>query len=116
ERMLVRGEIAVGILIPPDFEQRVARRDRPPAQLLVDGAGPILRGAARRPPCVFAAGGHRILLGAARALRALPVRSDLAPAPSAGPDTFEVRAYFNPERRSPVFIVPGLCGPLLPLT
>jgi ABC-2 type transport system permease protein len=97
ERMLVRGEIAVGILIPPDFEQRVARRDRPPAQLLVDGADPIL-------------------FGAARALRALPVRSDLAPAPSAGPDTFEVRAYFNPERRSPVFIVPGLCGLILTLT
>jgi ABC-2 type transport system permease protein len=97
ERMLVRGEIAVGILIPPDFERRVAMRDRPAAQLLVDGADPIL-------------------LGAARALRALPVPSDATRAAAPGPDTFAVRAYFNPERRSPVFIVPGLCGLILTLT
>jgi ABC-2 type transport system permease protein len=99
EQMLRRGEIAVGILIPPDFESRVAGRDRPPAQLLVDGADPIV-------------------FGAARALAQLPV--DAVPAPAAGPAArpppLELRPYFNPERRSPVFIVPGLCGLILTLT
>jgi ABC-2 type transport system permease protein len=96
ERMLVRGEIGVGVLIPPDFERRLERRDRPAAQLLVDGADPIV-------------------LGAARALAGLPraARASGATAPAA---SFEVRAYFNPERRSAVFIVPGLCGLILALT
>jgi ABC-2 type transport system permease protein len=30
--------------------------------------------------------------------------------------TFEVRALYNPERRSAVFILPGLCGIILTLT
>ena len=85
ERLLARGEISVGILIPVDVDARLARRDRPAAQLLVDGGDPIV-------------------LGAARALAALP-----AP-------TFEVRAYYNPERRSAVHIVPGVCGVILALT
>jgi ABC-2 type transport system permease protein len=96
ERMLVRGEISVGIVIPHDFERRLATRDRPPAQLLVDGADPIL-------------------FGSARGLAGLPVRA-AAPAGTPSPPTFELRPYFNPERRSPVFIVPGLCGVILTLT
>ncbi|MGH6693067.1 MAG: ABC transporter permease, partial [Gammaproteobacteria bacterium] len=93
ERMLVRGEIAVGIVIPHDFEARVARGEGPPAQLLVDGADPIL-------------------FGSARALAELPLHVASQPPPRA----FELRPYFNPERRSPVFIVPGLCGVILTLT
>jgi ABC-2 type transport system permease protein len=96
ERMLVRGEIAVGVLIPPDFERRLERKDRPAAQLLVDGADPIV-------------------LGAARGLAALP-RASRAPGSAAPAPNFEVRSYFNPERRSAVFIVPGLCGLILALT
>ena len=95
EQMLVQGEISVGILIPHDFERRVAPRRGPPAQLMIDGADPIV-------------------FGAARALAALPVPGH-AGAPDA-PTTFAVRSYFNPERRSPVFIVPGLCGLILTLT
>jgi ABC-2 type transport system permease protein len=95
EGLLVRGEISVGILIPPDLEERLVRRDRPAAQLLVDGGDPIV-------------------LGAARALTELPApgrNAALAPAP-----LFELRAYYNPERRSAVHIVPGICGVILALT
>ncbi len=99
EAMLVRGEIAAGILIPHDFERRVATRERPAAQLLVDGADPIV-------------------FGALRSLSALPVRAPSRPAAAAAapPPAFELRPYFNPERRSPVFIVPGLTGLILALT
>ncbi len=100
EDLLVKGEISVGILIPPDFERRVARGERPAAQLLVDGGDPIV-------------------LGAARGLAALPVDGAASGNASALPPygrTFEVRAYFNPERRSPLHIVPGLCGVILTLT
>ena len=96
EAMLVRGEISVGLLIPADLEERLVRRDRPAAQLLVDGGDPIV-------------------LGAARALVSLPApgrsRGAVAPAP-----LFELRAFYNPERRSAVHIVPGICGVILALT
>ncbi len=96
ERLLARGEISVGILIPVDVDARLARRDRPAAQLLVDGGDPIV-------------------LGAARALAALPLGSRV-PAAALPAPTFEVRAYYNPERRSAVHIVPGVCGVILALT
>jgi ABC-2 type transport system permease protein len=96
ESLLVRGEISVGLLIPADLEERLVRRDRPAAQLLVDGGDPIV-------------------LGAARALTQLPApgRATRAAAPS---PLFEVRAFYNPERRSAVHIVPGICGVILALT
>ncbi len=96
ERMLAAGEISVGILIPRDLDARAARRDRPAAQLLVDGGDPIV-------------------LAAARGLAALPLPGRRGAAASPAP-TFEVRAFYNPERRSAVHIVPGLCGVILTLT
>jgi ABC-2 type transport system permease protein len=90
ERMLARGDISVGIYVPPDFEQRRVHGDRPLAQLLVDGSDPTV-------------------LNAARALQKLG-------APAATAPQLELRALYNPERRSPVFIVPGLCGVILTLT
>ena len=94
EQMISRGEITVGIYIPQDFEQRLAQGRRPLAQLLVDDSDPVV-------------------LGAAKALALLPIgpvnqtESKL---------TFEVHSLYNPERRSALFIVPGLCGVILTLT
>jgi ABC-2 type transport system permease protein len=96
ETLLREGRISVGLLVPPDFERRVERGDRKPAQLLVDGSDPIV-------------------LAASRGIAELPVRA--RPAGVAAPtETFEVRAYYNPERRSQVQIVPGLMGVILTMT
>jgi ABC-2 type transport system permease protein len=96
ERLLREGEISVGLYVPPDFERRVEHGDRPAAQLLVDGSDPIV-------------------LAAARGITQLPVRARrIANIPA--PDTFEVRAYYNPERRSQMQIVPGLMGVILTMT
>ena len=92
ERALARGEIAVGIFVPPDFEQRLARRDRPLAQLLIDGSDPVVQ-------------------SAARTLGQLPA-AELEPSLPG----LELKIFYNPERRSPLFIVPGLCGVILNLT
>jgi ABC-2 type transport system permease protein len=98
EALLRRGVISVGLLIPMDFEQRLVTARRP-AQLLVDGSDPTI-------------------LGAARGLIDLPVgrRLTAQAAGSNGTPTFEVRAYYNPERRSAVQIVPGLIGVILTMT
>ena len=94
KNLLIRGRISVGLVIPVDFERRAAQGGRPVAQLLVDGGDPIV-------------------LGAARGLAAMPLPGTTA-IPNA--ERFAVRAYFNPERRSSIHIVPGLCGVILTLT
>jgi ABC-2 type transport system permease protein len=98
EALLRRGEISLGILIPPDFERRLATAERPAAQLLVDATDPIL-------------------LATARGLLELDLLNPLRRPPAAKRlQTFEVRAFYNPERRSAVQIVPGLIGVILTLT
>ncbi len=98
ESLLRQGRIAIGIYIPADFERRLVHRVRPAAQLLVDASDPIV-------------------LGAAQGLADMPVEShEGAVGAARAPPTFEVRAYYNPERRSEVQIVPGLIGVILTLT
>ncbi len=97
EALLRRGEISVGIVIPVDFERRRAAGARPLAHLLADGGDPVV-------------------LGAIQGLLRLPVERRFSRGGTAAPATFELRPYYNPERRSPVHIVPGICGVILTLT
>ena len=94
ERLIRQGKIALGIVIPADFEQRLAQGRLPLAQLLIDDSDPTI-------------------LGTARGMARLPLNSVNLMEER---DTFALRALFNPERRSAVFIVPGLCGVILSLT
>ena len=96
EQRLRTGDISIGVFIPSDFDRRVLDPHRTAVQLLVDGTDPTI-------------------FGVANQLRLLPVAFDtgtVAPSPS----EFEVRAYYNPERRTPVNIVPGLMGVILTMT
>lgn len=95
--LLDAGVISIGIYFPDDFDRRMVRRDRAAAQLLVDGTDPII-------------------LGVARQLTVIPARFNLQPARLAAEPVFEVRNYYNPERRSAVNIVPGLVGVILTMT
>ena len=98
EDLLRRGQISVGILIPHDIERRLATTDRPAAQLLVDATDPTV-------------------LATVQGLQGLQLGSSLRqPLSAKQPTTFEIRAYYNPERRSEVQIVPGLIGVILTLT
>ncbi|MEX2469760.1 MAG: ABC transporter permease, partial [Pseudohongiellaceae bacterium] len=97
ERQLDAGAISIGIYLPDDFDRRVIERDRDAAQLLVDGTDPII-------------------LGVAQQLTAMPVAFDSQPPTAARQASVAVRNYYNPERRSAVFIVPGLVGVILTMT
>ncbi len=94
EALLRSGDIQVGFLIPPDFERRLQQPDRPAGQLLVDGADPVV-------------------LSAIRPLTELPIPGREQ---ASSPKTFELRAFYNPERRSAVNIVPALIGAILTMT
>jgi ABC-2 type transport system permease protein len=97
EARLRRGEIAVGIYIPPDFGRRIQDRRRTAAQLLVDGSDPTV-------------------LAVARQLVTLPFGYRTAKEKEPSAAVFEVRNHYNPERRSAVNIVPGLVGVILTMT
>ena len=96
EQLLRDGKISVGIYIPPDFDRRAMARDRPAAQLMVDGGDPTL-------------------YGVAEGLAQMPLLERDGPQAASTP-LFELRNYYNPERRSAVDIVPALIGVILTLT
>ena len=96
EDLLRVGEISVGVLVPADFERRVVDPNRPAAQLLVDGSDPTISGIAHQ-------------------LRFMPVAFDTN-LQQERVNSIEVRPYYNPERRTPVNIIPGLTAIILTLT
>ena len=96
EDMLRRGDISIGVFIPPDFDRRVVDQNRSAVQILVDGSDPTV-------------------LGVASQLRNVPVQFGFTPQRNTAA-LIETRAYYNPERRTPVNIVPGLMGVILMMT
>lgn len=97
EDLLRRGEISIGVHIPDDFDRRIVDGTRPAVHLLVDGSDPTI-------------------LGVANQLRAMTITFDSTPAAFPVQKLIEVRPYYNPERRTPVNIVPGLMGVILMMT
>ncbi len=100
--LLESGRIQAGVVIPPDFERRLATGERPAAQLVVDGSEQVVQQAARQ-------------------ISVLPL-SALEPA-RAGEDApgttgggIEVVSFYNPQRRAALNTVPGLVGVILTMT
>ncbi|MGN6514091.1 MAG: ABC transporter permease [Lysobacteraceae bacterium] len=99
--LLRQGRASVAVVVPADFERR--RLDgREAVQVLVDGTDTVVQGAALQ-------------------LAQLPLddRAALADATGArevAPRQVSVVAFYNPERRSAVNIVPGLVGVILTMT
>ena len=95
EALLRSGEISAALVLPPDFETRMERRDRPPVQIIVDGSEQVIQAAARQ-------------------LAAFPVHGD--PGWTSATSAVEVVNFYNPERRAAVNTVPGLVGMILTMT
>jgi len=97
DALLRAGSISAALIIPPDFERRVATRDEAPMQIVVDGSDQVVQQAARQ-------------------LAALPLPQLLNPALSIPVNNVEIVNFYNPERRAPVNTVPGLIGVILTMT
>lgn len=97
EALLRTGKVSAGVYIPHDFDRRVIDANRTAAQLLVDGADPTI-------------------VGVANQLTRMQVAFDSWKPPAAPASTLEIRPFYNPERRSAVYVVPGLIGMILTLT
>ncbi len=97
ESLLREGRISIGVYLPKDFDRRVIDSERSAAHILVDGSDPTI-------------------LGVANQLVHMPIRFDSAPEEAKRVDNIVVRPFYNPERRTPVNIVPGLMGVILTMT
>jgi len=122
---LESGEVGAVIVIPADFAKRLYRGRGAELSILADGSNPTVVSAVAQ-----AGRGYASALGA----RLEPFRSAensaairLVPAnrSSFGPEaelvrgavlSVEVLPFYNPERRTAVFIVPGLVGVILTMT
>jgi ABC-2 type transport system permease protein len=90
EDAMRRGEISVAVVVPPDYDRRLARGTTPAFQIVVDGSDPTVASAAAQ-------------------LAAVPLPGHAAP-------VAELLRLYNPERRSAVNTVPGLIGVILTMT
>ena len=96
EQLMQTGKISIGVAIPRDFDRRVVDKTRAAVHLLVDGSDPTISGIADQ-------------------LRNMPIAFDTGAKPRE-PGLIEVRSYYNPERRTPINIIPGLMGVILTMT
>ena len=94
--LLRTGEISIGVVIPADLERRIQEAGRPGAQLMVNGSDPIV-------------------MSATQQLTAMQLHHKHQQTQPQG-TLFEVRNYYNPERRSAVNTIPGLIGVILTMT
>jgi ABC-2 type transport system permease protein len=90
EPSMRQGRISLAVVIPPDYDRRLARGEAPAVQLVVDGSDPTVASAAAQ-------------------LAAVPLGSGARPA-------VELLRLYNPERRSAINTVPGLIGVILTMT
>lgn len=90
-QLLRAGTISVGIYIPHDFERRRIE-DRESVQILVDGSDTVVQASARQ-------------------LAVIPLEGE-----ATAKQLISVVSFYNPQRSSPVNIVPGLIGVILTLT
>jgi ABC-2 type transport system permease protein len=92
QALIKSGRINLGVVIPADVEKRLAMRDRPAIQVMVDGSDQTVQAAARQ------------------------VADAPLPGLARGYHAVEVVNFYNPERRAPVNTVPGLIGVILTMT
>ena len=104
--MLRRGEISVGIVIPYDYERRLALGQEA-IQILVDGSDTVVQSAAAQLA--------QVPIGDPPPENnvQLPDRQSSIPLPQA---PVSIVSFYNPQRVSAINIVPGLIGIILTMT
>ncbi len=104
-RLIDRGSAKVGVVIPPDFARRLARQAAE-VQVIVDASDPQVATSA-----INAASS----LGAQRSLEIITktLEGTTLGRRTGVPFDVRVRAWYNPDLVSAIFIVPGLIGALL---
>ena len=103
-QLVDEGKAKVGVVIPPDYARKLARQQAE-VQVIVDASDPLVATSG-----INAA----VSLGAQRSLQIVTETAGTAGVRNAAPPLdVRVRAWYNPDLVSAIFIVPGLVGALL---
>jgi len=105
-RLLDEGRAKVGVVIPPDYARRLSRQDAQ-VQVIVDASDPMVATSAINAATSLGFQRSIQVLSRTREGTALVRRADGPPV------DFRVRAWYNPDLVSAIFIVPGLIGAML---
>ncbi len=106
ERSFRTGVARVALVVPEDFARRIGRAEAAEAQLLVDGADPLVVASATN----TAAGLARVRT------RQWQARAQLNRPPRAPRLNIEPAILYNPNLRTAIYIVPALVGVILTMT
>ncbi len=103
-RLIDDGTAKVGVVIPPDFARKLSRHAAE-IQVVVDASDPMVATSAMNAATALASDQSLRML--AETTEGTVLRRE------APPVDFRVRAWYNPDLVSAIFIVPGLIGALL---
>jgi ABC-2 type transport system permease protein len=103
-RLIDTGRAKVGIVIPPDFAERLHGRGGVAIQVIVDASDPQVAGSAMNAATA---------LGLSRSIDLLRQTAGGARLDRVQGLEVRIRAWYNPDQESALFIVPGLIGALL---
>ncbi len=109
EESIDDGSAHVGIVIPRDFDRKLYRAEPANIQIIVDGTNPTIAGSA-----VNAAASLGQFAG--WKLKVEEIQRRGTPVAPGLPLDFRIRARYNPDMATGMFIVPGLIGVILTLT
>src|SRR5437773_4397181 len=103
-QLIDAGKAKVGVVIPPDFARQLSRRSAS-VQVIVDASDPMVASSATNAAAGLAADRSLALLA--------QTTGGVVLHPETPPLDLRVRAWYNPDLVSAIFIVPGLVGALL---
>jgi len=103
-RLIDTGRAKVGIVIPPDFAERLRGRGGAAIQVIVDASDPQVAGSAMNAATA---------LGLSRSIDLLRQTAGSARLDRVQGLEVRIRAWYNPDQESALYIVPGLIGALL---
>ena len=113
-RALTSGRAKVGVLVPPDYSDRLLRGKQVSVQVLIDGSDSQVANTALQAAQLLGVSlSFRITRPFAESLPAVPSRDPLGHV--AMPIEMRPRLLYNPDLESSHFFVPGLVGIILQL-
>ncbi|MBI3862537.1 MAG: ABC transporter ATP-binding protein/permease [Planctomycetia bacterium] len=113
-RSISSGRAKVGVRIPPDYTERLLRRQQVQVQVLIDGSdSQVATTALNATNLLGVARSRGLAIGMAETLPQVPARDPLGHA--AMPIEMRPRLLYNPDLESSHFFVPGLVGIIMQL-
>ncbi len=106
-RLIQRGEVQAGIVIPPDYSEHVNRGEKAQVQVLIDGSDPLVsRTSLNTAEMLGQIAGNQILTQRLQRLAGGGAKVEQ-------PVEVRARVWYNPNMESVKFNMPGLIGAIL---